>query len=698
MQRAEPLGLQTDKDTVEIVGNLRVLAGSEHRLVGPMDVGEAASWILDDGDDDKPSTSRLGVFCAARTLRHGDEVQARGVLRKVAREAPGTADYRAPAVQRQLTPLPGEDAVLIAAVKPPAYRPNWRRLLVGGLLLGVLVAFAGGYVGRQCIRWLEADEVAACFPHDRDRALSKLSSKARSNKELSDEERIRQVLAFDEIYPDCEDNAPFLFEHGQFAVAAEKYASCSKDEHLSRAISAWAMLGKFDRASDLITKRATGSAKDGRRDGKIFLLAGRLKEAAKAIRREANGPTKIAPDLRCVALSLEAQAGSAGARKELAEKASKTEVCRIAHASLLEGKERLGALSFLSEAPPKQRYRQKYISLSDLLAEDAGGGPFYWPQLQLPDFRMIKPHKLLAGKVFYRAHGLEQRLLDRLAASEHPDAEQRPLRRWLATRATNFELLTGRVKLATRWADLAASDTEMLIEGRERYLEIGRNIAAASEFATHALQVLEARARSTALQVIVALYAGDLPRAIALAEPWGDASPSLFLGDMPGRQGQKSDVLAARYAYNLLPEFLDRVQQQVLPIVVGTKSLIAFAHHGALPRDFALSIGTWRGAGQRDGAAIAGHLDLSYPMLLLAAPRLDRGHRELASWLAYGNYYRRDVGEGRMYQAAATARIADALSAPELATEQRAIAERYRQALLQEKIAVPYTLLMRLDE
>lgn len=695
---------------VDLDGPVRVVAGADEHLPGTRRafMPTATDRRLRAARQVPGTTDGSGDFQVLRSIGSGTEVLVRGRLQRGAAESMrGGTGYRAPAERWSLHP-PADGPILLAARAAPrltmaASAVTWRRALPA-LAASVALSLAFGYIAD--VRGLDA--AASLSPFTRAAALRGLRYQVDLDEHpRSLRGRAQDRVLLNELLADCAGEAEALKAHGQLRRAAERWEVCARGATDPRerfaswrsAGNAWAMLGEFERASEAAAARPSVPANSEQYEGfwaRVHMLAGRFDRAAAAMETYIGTVEEPAASAaaKCEADALRHRAGDAAALGRLAE--SKVEACIVLHAELLHGQARLDRLAQQGADQTEQQHGR----LALLLAADAGDTKVAWAPANLPARFGGSPRALLAGSWYVRAHAMEQRLLERLAAEASPTDAQRSIRQNLATYAALFEMQGGDGVAAQRWAKLAEEDLEQRFAAPlpQRELRHGTGMT----------ERLTERMRVRAMRVLVALRRGDAAGAAELMRPW-PTDVDHYLATYPPLHVGDAGVSSAR-ARELDEDqrklFRTTLGFELVPVLVELHGLVAIANGSADYQEAAVA--SFEAAGKRaerraaggDAAAFATWLrgEKSRPCvseeLTAAALRLAPARDAVLEWLEVGACWRRESADAaRLNETAWLAWFAERMGAPAFAEDNRAIAERYRRALTAPGIAIPLAVM-----
>jgi hypothetical protein len=334
--RARQLRVECDGAEVELDGPVELAAGSEETWPGKRIGGTPLS-----SDDRVPAEQAMPLQRASRpvfrSLRPGDPVTARGVLR-VAAPLEET-DYR-----RTASRFVMHGAALAGQGSPRVRGPFWTAA-VRPIALACLV-FVGVFVGggkildgiskkeesdigslAEVLRGQRATRLLAATPLRRSKALERLSDDMYQYAAPTPEAR-EALVAIEDLRGGCGQAMEMMFDYRQFRRVLERASDCEDPEARWWASIAAYALGEFENASD--------HAPDLRREEywvveqavvRHQLLAGQLAEAAETARPLADDLRRSADrypyllswgiTLECMADALSARAGDAAALRRL---------------------------------------------------------------------------------------------------------------------------------------------------------------------------------------------------------------------------------------------------------------------------------------------------------------------------------------------------------------------------------------------
>lgn len=315
-----------------------------------------------------------------RVLCSGDDVVVSG---RFASGAPGDSTYRAASPIASIVPAGNE--LELAAARPPQPMALRRRALAIGSAAAVAVwvlSFVGGAL------WARSAALAAIDAEERRFTLASLAcaspvTRGSAKKLLLDTasrwvprddglaERWAAAESFFDEAGDCLGALENRHHDGRIEEEARLGVLCGGPGSKRRAAQALLLLGEFAEAAELLRAAPPldaprEGAPDVRLDIRAALFTGDLAGAAALIRR--HGHPKLTAEMQnCVALGLEARAGNAAARVELRARASGHWTCKLLHADLLDGAERIAFLDTLDQ-PLLQRIPGRFFAL---LGEEA---------------------------------------------------------------------------------------------------------------------------------------------------------------------------------------------------------------------------------------------------------------------------------------------------------------------------------------
>ncbi|MFW5740561.1 MAG: hypothetical protein ACOC1F_09365, partial [Myxococcota bacterium] len=454
--RAPSLRIVTPKGEATVRGPVRVVRGSRETFPGRLtnlddDDQQRLTSSSDEGFGTQNWPNRLRVPAVIRTLRHGDEVVARGVMqRNLGNGGPG-ASYRPMETAFELVAGEETDSVEILATSPASLSFGKKALFGRGLAVGLLLSLTVGIAFGGAARRVGDFATAALFPPHRVWAIDALAQEVAAG--TPSEQRLAAVLAYDEVQSDCRRTGTALLKHGRWKRAGDVLSKCEDDASKLQAVTAYRMAGSLKKACRSL--EALGTVPAGTDEILVLALGGCTDSAAAALRRAAEmAPDSRAQTLRCLADGMAARAGDEQARKRLASERS--EACQLVHADDRIGPQRLAALSYLQEAPPTERAEHRHALLQAVLAASAGkvDRTVSLPALPPVTALLVDPRQAWKG----RAHGLEAEVLKSLALVREPTPEERSLRMVLAIRAAAFEIFSGNHDDAARLLDVARAD------------------------------------------------------------------------------------------------------------------------------------------------------------------------------------------------------------------------------------------------
>lgn len=681
--RAPSLNIVTPDGEAVIRGETRVTHGSREtfpgrltnldeddrqRLTSPSDEVVsfgAASWPRD-----------LRVAGIIRTLRHGDEVVAKGRVRRNLGDVGPGASYRPMETAFELVALEEGGAVELAATSPSVVGFGKNALLLRALAAGVVISLAVGVVVGGSARRVDDFATAALFPPHRAWAIDELALQAASG--APGEQRLATMLAYDEVQADCRRTGDVLFQHGRWERAGDTLSACQDDASKRRAVTAYRLAGSLEKACRVIGALDGVPADDD--EVMIMLLGGCDDGAGKMLRSLAEKAPAGEPrkqTLACLADGIDARAGDESARKRLATQTS--EACRLVYADLLEGNERQAALAFLTHAPASEAEHYRHGWLRGVLAAsvDAEVGEVALPPLPTVTVLLADPARAWGG----RAHALEHDTFKALALIKNPTPDQRAVRTVLAIRAAAFETFAGNREDANRMLDVADAD-------------LAASSGALARTGTSAppwVAIERVRAQILTLRTLGLVVDGDLERASSLLAPFRDLRPSLFLDDHPPQ--------------DTLPGALGVVRRDVVRPVDDALALVAAAQ-GKGPGGEAVALDSVLGllvASTQPHSldvtpdtsalsAVRERPDLGPALLCVAGSRVQRSP-EILDWLRYESAEQGDTHPlATMWRATLSARAARLLGDDALAERREATAQAYRNALLQRHTALLFAL------
>lgn len=393
---------------------LEVVVGSREHYAGKtrrFDRGQRERLLAVDGDAFEHLDGNSVAFLS---LESGDQVRARGIIRRVA-GLDEPCGYRNATAQWVLfgEPKPmlsgslGEPKVLVAFDGNPSFTLSrglraLRASLVSVIVAGLFLALSWA-VGAASVELGESGEVdlwttiASVTPFHRHVALGRIADEMRRHRPRSADD-LSRLAAMRSLSGGCESGVWTLACYGDFERAIEEGRSCSAEG--SRRITAGALyaLGRFDEASqELDSFEPHPEDEDWMASPfatRVHLLADRSDRAIESARlrssrlREARGAYQTA-DLShidraeersaarditmdgllrraeafdCIADALEARGGDVSAKRLLHGRAAVTKVCALLAADLVPDGE--NALS------QRERWQQNHTGanrISELL-------------------------------------------------------------------------------------------------------------------------------------------------------------------------------------------------------------------------------------------------------------------------------------------------------------------------------------------
>lgn len=675
--RAPSLHLVTKHGTTSLRGAIAVTVGSRETFPGSLSA-------LDSDDRERLLAKPDEIVCFGtgtwpkalrtagmiRTIRHGDEVIVKGLVRPRLGDGGLGASYRPMDTALEIIAGDGHDAIEIVAAHAGTLSFGKTALLARGLAVGLVLSLSVGVIMGGSARRVDDFATAALFPPHRAWAIDELAKEATEGP--PSQSRLETIIAYDSVDPDCQRTGDALLEHEQWNRAATVLAGCQEPKLKERAVMAHVMAGSPAQACDVLRTLSDDAAGGAERQAVIFALGGCTSDAAVALRRfAANTPDEPRREAaNCIADSLMARSGDSEALTRLSSKGA--ELCRIAHASLLSGDARAKALAFLVHAPQSEQRRQSHRLLTQALwstVRDDPGAVALAP-LPTPSRMLEAPEHALPN----RAHGLEDDALHHLIAVKSPSNDVRALRVALAIRGAAFHVVAGSTQRADLLLNLADADTEAL--------------STSARSSTAWVEQLRARAQIASLRVLASLLRGRIDDAHNVLSPWSSLSASRFLDDHP--------------AASELPADLATIRSDVVLPLEDAKALVTLAENRRQPNGMSLAA-TVAIVGGPSALLVHGPtatedaatLVAAHPragMALIAMGRFDAADDRVQQWLQFEARTVRSNPMALMLDAMLAARAAHVMSVPHAAALHEAAAHGMRDGLLQRDAAIVFAL------
>lgn len=697
--RAEQLVLVVGEERIAVAGTVEVVLGAREMRYRRR-TGRVADALARELEPWEHRMARLAV--RLRSVAHGDDVWASGVLRREAVE--GSGAYRDRPIRWRLVAASaapdgearsedGARRVEIAFARVPS--PHALRLVLSSVLGAAaagLVALAvfglGGEIAHRRLNAstsptgsmdeaVNAASILAVTPFHRAEALGSLASVLEGwHDEVP--AALELLAALREAGDGCGEAATLWIEHGQLERGAAQAEACGADETAARA---WYVAGDFARASRALERaraaperpeplvQGYGGEKESRRFGVlIHLLAGRPDLAATEARALAAviwGPSyhkdhphfdERAGIARCLADAIDARRGDMAARARLEREPPGVAypMCGVLLADLLDGRERLAA-----------------IDARKTITDDV---PAHWLAL--------------------------------LAAEADPEAREAPATAVLddpgqvaanplsALRRTLPAVERGLAEALARFAP----PSDAVLRSRAHTASVSAVVASvaahhdvARRFAAEALDAVEALGRSARpadldpgriaeLDAVLALAEGDGARfaeRLRAAGEWRPVSPFLEAVDEARETGdpwwivETADVLGLSHA--------SPSQEIELLGISGDGERLGRAIRKALPR----YLSSWNDSMEQARA------------LRVLSPSMDRGREDLLRWIRWGRK-KLALQCGLLCQLIFwmdLSRAAEMLGDDALAAELRGRGDRFYQGLFRRDLAVPLAVL-----
>jgi hypothetical protein len=364
----------------------------------------------------------LPIGKGRRVLRAGDKVIVTG---RFSREPPIDSTYREAAPRAAI--IPSYDVLEIAFDGMPGVIglswPSIVRGIFAGALLWVFIFIAGAFVALESARGVASERNMvrlASFAYTSPLTHRKAEGLLRSRVSLDDErdtnfaERWAAIEAFLDGNGECLGALDNLRARGRLEDEARMGLACGGVGSRRRAADAYGLMGEFALAAKVLhaappLEGRRVNVPDARLDIRNALVTGDLAGAAALLRRH-DHPSLTPVMQECVALSLEARAGSTLSRAELSSRTRSHWTCALLQADLLDGPERLTMLKELDHKLRPSMARPFFYAL--LVEVDPANGKL--------EFRFYDPAPLLnapaeaIGRGYVRA--IEMSALERIEA------------------------------------------------------------------------------------------------------------------------------------------------------------------------------------------------------------------------------------------------------------------------------------------
>lgn len=698
--RAGKLRLITAQGSVEILGDVEVLAGSREQMFArrmpalPSHVHDRIA-AADRWRDVEVASSAFDT--SIRSLHHGDAIVAHGLIHACS-DSQREASYRGRSQRYELVPESDDDAVVLAFAGASSRRFPLLGALRGaawGGGIALVVFICAGAWALQAIPEPPSDEadyypelgaavqIAAATPFHRGTALQKARALLGGGGRW-DRLRARRLTALGGDHAqDCSAAVEQLASRGVFQDAAGVASACELHREAGKA---WLGLGEFARASDAFEQMESTDANDWELAGQTHLMARRFDRAARAAVRQAQTlhvfPTPWKrPSLECLARALEAVGGDRAAATKLGDASSADSVakgaCKLLHAMVvIEPAKRKKALAAIEHASLIEWMRQLLLARHGEPSDDYGAiaeflhAPGTWGPLD-PRPGWTSASGIMRALVA-RAPGAPKDLEARMAASHGEEAVDQAERRlvvprmlWLsvAERVANSASMLGDDEGARRILTRAEPVAALM----DRYVDSRlRRAARLSAFEDWAVHNVVPRIRVTA--ALCEMRAGKLGKA-------RDA-----LAKVPQRAEDWDEVIAEVKG---LLDVRERGDVGDLP-----KRLFDLQYEWARKDDAA-----FRSAAKGDGALLLQQLHGDLKLWMIAvAPRIQQ-REELLAWMNDGRWapsvYDIEIHVLALGRALEMAR---AIEATERAAQLESALEKYRMVLEDERISFLFTL------